>query len=365
MKASIETKNPNAYSLQQRIVDVAHMVDPEGGFAESLAALADDDPARGLSRQKLRERVDLLQLKKEIANDVKVDPLLERSDEDYVHVAHMLLGQLNAKRLNPSHINDTQSFCKFAGRLPLDQSYSIYSWIIENAVKRYEKTDQAITILRPLFDGAARSARLVGRATTYSVKKAKQSKQYFSATIQADTLITLIKPGEKEIAIGILRDWFEEHVEEYLTIVDEYFGPQDLEILQLLKSIKPACKVQILTSKKHQLQEGVQIPWEDSYRDYWRRSISPDQDAPDTEIIIVGSVVSNKSPIHDRRWLTKKGGLRIGNSFGSLGVTQESEISRLSEDEASLFAVTANPYLTRVKRENDLGERLLYTAFTL
>jgi hypothetical protein len=83
-------------------------------------------------------------------------------------------------------------------------------------------------------------------------------------------------------------------------------------------------------SKKHQSQAGISSPNVEYVR-HWRR-IS-DQDPPEPEIVIVGIESSGKSPIHDRLWLIKEGGLRMGTSFNSLGKTQHSSITRLSEAE--------------------------------
>jgi hypothetical protein len=88
------------------------------------------------------------------------------------------------------------------------------------------------------------------------------------------------------------------------------------------------------------------------------------QDPPDTEVTIVGTKTTNKSPIHDRWWLTAGGGLRMGTSFHSLGVGGEAELAELSEEEAANCEREANRYLAREVREVD-GEKLSYAGFTL
>ena len=94
----------------------------------------------------------------------------------------------------------------------------------------------------------------------------------------------------------------------------------------ILLSANSKCKVQILTSKQHHDNEHISSPGSE-YLEQWRR-IS-DQEPPDTEIVIVGTESSGKSPIHDRWWLTKGGGLKVGTSFNSLGITQDSTVTRI------------------------------------
>ena len=147
----------------------------------------------------------------------------------------------------------------------------------------------------------------------------------------------------------------------YLKICDQFFGPDDLEVLMILQSANPKCKVYILTSKKHHEQEGIASP-DDAYQQCWRH-IS-DQDPPETEVVIVGIDSSGKSPIHDRWWLTEGAGLWIGTSFNSLGKTQDSTIKRSSEAEAAQQASNVDQYLFDRKREYN-GERLRYLSFTL
>ena len=147
---------------------------------------------------------------------------------------------------------------------------------------------------------------------------------------------------------------------KYLTISDNYFGPEDLDVLQLLQSVKPSCRVQILTSKIH--NEKLQPSVEDAFRLKWTQMF--EQAPPDTTIIIVSAEPNGDFPIHDRWWLTKGAGLRVGTSYNSLGGKKLSEISIFSAEEAESCENDVNQYLHRTKRE-DQGRRILYTLFTL
>jgi hypothetical protein len=178
---------------------------------------------------------------------------------------------------------------------------------------------------------------------------------------ESDDKDLLVGSGDRERALQFLRDWFAHEVINYLKICDQFFGPSDLEVLMLIRAANPGCKVYVLTSRKHHDQEGISSPDID-YLKYWRR-IS-DQDPPETEIVIVGIESSGKSPIHDRWWLTKGSGLKIGTSFESLGKTQDTTITRISEAEAKLLESDLDQYLIEKKKEYN-SERLRYLSFIL
>lgn len=170
-------------------------------------------------------------------------------------------------------------------------------------------------------------------------------------------------PGDRPEAIRYLANWIDQNVGEYLKICDPFFGPEELEFLKPLLSISEECEVQILTSRRHQVQERIPVPWDDAYRTYWRVNVS-DLDPPDTRIVVVGAHPSGSSPIHDRWWVTGGGGLRIGTSLNSLGRGKESEIAVLTEHEAQSREVEIDEYLQFTRRDHN-GERLRYEAFTL
>ncbi|HVB86864.1 MAG TPA: hypothetical protein VNK23_09415, partial [Candidatus Dormibacteraeota bacterium] len=141
---------------------------------------------------------------------------------------------------------------------------------------------------------------------------------------------------------------------------DPYFGPDDLQVLQLVLRSAPHLKVAILTSRKQQQMNGA-VDVEESYKKKWR-SIC-DQQAPDTEIVVVGNS-KGELPIHDRWWLTKGKGLRIGTSFNSLGAKKESEISGLTEAESRELELRVDEFIETRKREHN-GEKLSVFVFSL
>jgi hypothetical protein len=358
MQSSIKNDNLGIHSIQRQIIDLAHRLDTN--LAASLASLADDDPAREETRIALQRRKQLLDLRKKMGEQSGNGIDLSLPKPDYASAAWMLLGSLNSNRTEAVHIKNTLDFIQIAADLPINQSYPILAWAIENIKKRYEKTDQATIYLRPIFEAMLLGAELSGRMAKLSSLQLKRNKYY---TDPSSNNSVLIRSGDREKAKQFIRDWFENNILDYLKICDPYFGPDDLDVLQILSLTKPGCKVYILTSRKHQEDEKIQIPWEAAYRDYWRIHIS-DQDPPDTEIIIVGTEPGGKLPIHDRWWLTNGGGIRIGTSFNSLGLTRDSEISILTEEEAEIRDKEIDKYVQRIKKEHD-GIKLSYSLFTL
>jgi hypothetical protein len=186
-------------------------------------------------------------------------------------------------------------------------------------------------------------------------------KEHTNLRIPEDSVV--VRAGGATEAREYLRRWFEESVEDYLKVCDAYFGPEDLDLLCLLQSAKPECRVQIITSRKHLQDSAVPTPWEETFRTHWRR-IS-DQSPPDVEIVVVGIGSSGLSPIHARWWISNGSGLRVDSSYNTLGKLRVSDISVLSPGEArQREEYDIDPVLNRTRREH-LGERLTYCAFTL
>lgn len=337
---------------QRKLIDLAYRLDPD--FAALMASRLDDDP----SREELKQRMRTLEIKKNMGQ-AGLPKTNESSVKENTQAAWMCLGALNAGRIETVHIEHTRGFIRIAAKHPLDQTYPIFAWAIENAIRRFAHADQAKTHLRSIFLATLQGVELAEKMAVRSSVQIKRGKDYNAHSQEAP----IIQPGGREGALEILRNWFEHEVGDYLIISDAFFGPPDLEVLQLLNAVNPMCKVQILTSRKQQLHLGIRIPWEDAYRDYWLR-IS-DQHPPATEIVVIGTQIGQESPVHERWWLTKGGGLRVGTSFNSLGITKTSEISRLSLQEVQSRETEIRQYLQRPFKQEFKGERLFYTTFNL
>ena len=148
---------------------------------------------------------------------------------------------------------------------------------------------------------------------------------------------------------------------ESVTIVDPYFGIDDLEFLVQVIEADTDLHVQIVTSKAHQLKQKVNSDLPSAYSTAWRRLC--EHTPPETEILVIGTEGTGVAPFHDR-WILSKGvGLRLGTSLNSLG-NNDSEISVMGGEEVSGLEKTVERYLSRqMKVYKD--ERLRYEMFEL
>jgi len=359
MKAAVEASDDDLWTLQSEILDFAHRVDPE--LAAKLASLADNDPARVRMRLALREQLEVLKSTKALSAQAGERDEAHVRKDHYPQAAWRLLGQLNAGRATHRRPEDMREFATVASSLPFAEAYPILPLVIGNAVKRFSNTDQALTILRPMFEATLLASQIAARMADQNNRIAQEA---FAGVEGTGTVVSpdLIKAGQRDLAVRRIEQWIEEKVGAYLTISDPFFGPEDLDVLRLILAFKPGTKVRVLTSLKHQTSEKVAEPYAQSYIGHWRSSISS-QDPPDTEIAIVGTK-SGDSPLHDRWWLTAGAGLRMGTSFRSIGVEKDAELSELPPESAAAFEQQVNGYLRRDVREHR-GERLSYQAFAL
>ena len=343
-----------AKSVRRRMVDLAHRIDPE--LAGTLASSFDDDRARA----EARERIELEDMRRKISEG-RNDPMPSGIEAEAISLEFWkLLGQLNAGRTQPIPVTDTRRYVELASNLPLRVAYPILAWVLENAIQRRAGAEESRKLLRGFFDaslvGCELSHMLTGRAADKFRDFVRDS------SVRSNQSSVLIHSGQRDVALEFIRNWIGTKASGYLKICDPYFGPDDLEALQLLLSSSQDIEVSILTSKKHQDGHIVAgVPIENVYAQQWRK-IS-DQAPPNTEVVIVGDA-SGSLPIHERWWLTRGAGLKIGTSFNSLGGKRESEISCMSDAEAELREREVDEYLTFKKREHE-GRRLNVHTFMI
>ena len=120
----------------------------------------------------------------------------------------------------------------------------------------------------------------------------------------------------------------------------------------------------MITSKKKQKQDNPQAAGslQEAFSQYWTRNFS-EQPPPETEIVVVGDA-AGELPVHDRWWLTSGSGIRMGTSFNQIGITKDSEISRLTQEEFTARLEETLNLLTR-QRPASSGTRLHYETFWL
>ena len=360
MESSVGLHSEDVLTAQRNLVDLAYRLDPT--LAASLASLIDDDPARKRMKTEAKEQLRVLEVKRLMSGDSKEENRShgKPNAKDHAKAARKLLAALNAGTAQPIHISDATRYLESAGQLDQDHAYSIFSWFIENAIQRLGTSDKDKTQLHGLFDSLSTAAELAGVAAT---KSSSQLRVFNPAALSKpfESVGILVRPGTREEAMAYLAEWLRTHLQEYIKIVDPYFGVEQLEFLQIVRGVDPKCKVYVLTSRE--TQKSLPLPWDEAFRDYWKYKLS-DQEPPETEIMILGTAARGELPIHDRWMVTKGSGLRLGTSLNSIGIGKESEISVLSPEDAVLHEADIDKYLHRRERDHN-GDKLVYSLFSL
>jgi hypothetical protein len=247
-----------------------------------------------------------------------------------------------------------------AAAMPLEMAYPVVAWVIANVVRRFGDKTEGVQILRPLFEAALLGTQVVARTARRLSLQATVSTEVFGSPNSVAHMV--VKPGDRAKALAYIEDWLSRSAAKYLKICDPFFGPDDLEVLKPVLEHRPNLRVVILTSLKNQTQEGVVGSIPDAYVMRWEGMSA--QAPPDTEIVAIGTEVGHDLPIHDRWWITRGGGLRLGTSFKSLGIKKEAEISIIPADQAPALEAEMNRFVTRSVREYG-GGRVRYESFTL
>lgn len=342
---------------RQSIIDFAHRLDPN--FAATLASETDDDPGRNLARTQVNKRLDTLDLREKVAKGgEEVLSKLTQDKKQRMEIAKMLLSGLNSERVSPRHIKTTRQDIKDSSHMNLPDAYIIFSWVIENAVRRYSNTKEAGTILRPLYEAVRLSSDLAYRIASRIRSVTDQGIDIARLSGNAPKS-GLIRQGEKKKALRFLQEWASKAT-GFIKITDPYFGLEEMELVKLIQSMNPNIEITVLTSRKY--QKDVPQPWDESYRTHWRLNVS-DADAGNVNIIMIGKSSDGSHPIHDRWWLAEKSGLRLGTSVSGLGM-RSSEITEISESELPDMLNEVNRYIHR-RFHNVEQERLEHSSFYL
>jgi hypothetical protein len=300
-------------------------------------------------------------LKNKIASNALSDFEMVREVDQLPAACWRLLGSLNSGRVDSVAVAATRGYLEAACGLPLSEGYPIFAWVTENTVRRFEHSDQAGTQIRHAFEGIVGAADLGSLLAARTSRDARRTE--ILETVMGRSSALVVRAGQREQGLEFLRQWCGEHVREYVKICDPYFCKEDLGILRLLSDLPGDLLVSILTSRKAQegLAQGEVL--EEAYRTYWRVHVA-EQAPPSTEVMVVGAGPSGFLPVHDRWIITRNGGLNIGTSFNSLGVTKDSAITVLGADEAAGCEEVLDGFLSRRERQFR-GERLSYSLFTL
>ena len=357
MSAFRRTAEDADQNVFRRVIDTAFKIDPD--FAASLVSMTDDDPARRIARHDLGRRLETLQSRQAIIDEPMAWDHAREKEFDLSYSAWLALGSLNSGRAHPAALDRLRPALQAAGRYSLRRAYPILAWVIENAVQLLGGTAKSRAGIREIFEGAMRATELAEVAGSSASVAVRSDTLLLSAPLSQESIF--VQVGERDRAIEFIEQWLSREAEEFVYICDQYFGPQQVDLLKLIQSVVPGVEVAVLTSHRCQKENRVKSLSE-AYRSWWQR-IS-DQRPPMVEIVVVGLEGSGMSPIHDRCILTKEGGVRLGASWNSLGVRQDSDISVLSEGDFPTYFQRVTQFIRERRRVHGM-ERLSYETVTL
>ena len=341
---------------EQRLLDLAYSVDPD--LPMQFAVLYDSDPAREQYRERAQRQIAKQILKREIGDVRKDIALRERKNEPNLAVAAwQALGTLNAGRTIPVHIRRVRDMIACASNYPLQTAYPMYSWVLSNVMNKYAGTRQASEYIRDMFEGLIRGSHFFF-AVTASGKELDFNPIWDYQ--DEEEVHAVIRVGQRDAAISFLARWLESSAEEFVVIVDPYFGPGDLWVVRLVMETNPNMTVRILTGHAG-LDANTISNKSDAYSSAWRDLC--EQEPPYTEIHSINLVGSRKTPLHDRWILSNSSGIRLGTSINSIG-NKLTELSVMGSNEREKVEYNVNRYLNRTIREED-SRRITYELFEL
>lgn len=341
--------------LCRDLVDLAYQIDPE--FASSLTSAFDHDRGREIARRQIAYQKLKESWKGETQSDERDETIARERSET---LARDLLGTLNAGRIAQKSFKLCIENLSRMNGSSLHSQFWTFSWALENLFEKRGNSGEAEGLLRDVFESALVAsqvgAAVVARAAGHIVSMPPSSTR--------DEASIVIKADQREKAICYLSEWMRNKGNEFIYICDPYFGRGELEAIQLIMRVIPKVQIRVLTSRRKQEQDlsKEKLPLQDAYRQYWREHFS-DQDPDDCEIVVIGNAAGDL-PIHERWWLTKGAGLRVGTSFNQLGVNRDSEIGALTAAEAYERLQEVEALLNRQKREH-VGQRLTYQVVPL
>jgi hypothetical protein len=269
------------------------------------------------------------------------------------NVAWDALGRVNAGRLAPKSGAELRVYVEAVASLPLHQAYPVLAWAIGNLRAKTEDTDQALTTLKPFLEASLVVAEL-GSSLTIADRGMP------SAGSHQRTNVSPIGVGQVDSAHRIVTEWIDKHVRDTCLIVDAYFAPQDMWIVQKIAYRSPKCRIVVLTGTAGHNGSGVSA--RQAYRDGWRH-ISDDP-CPWLEIVVVECSKTSQCPMHDRALFANTVALTMGTSVGGLG-WRESVLVELDSDQTHPVLERVNPYLQKTVQNSAAGARLDYMSFTL
>ena len=344
---------------ERELIDLAYRIDP--GLPMELAVVYNRDSVRKEYYENRAQReVKSLEMKGDIVSNLVplVDGENEQNEKMFASAVWRALQSLNSGMLAAIDSERGREMILRAGESALDIAYPLYSWALASLTLSYSGEGARQRYLRDAFEGVLRGAKFYCNFTevTGSLLEVPDWKD---VSLKNGALI--VERGERKKALEFLEEWIKFRAEEFLVIVDPYFGVDHLEILRNVLEADHEMTVYVVTGcPRRKASTGAIV---DELNAAWKSVC--EQAPPKTKITMVYDTgdPAKPAPFHDR-WLLSKGvGLQLGTSYNSLG-KRLSSISPLSDREVRDINKRIEPYRIGKTKTED-AKTLEYRNFEL
>ena len=318
----IDRNSEESEKSEKRLIDLAHQLDPE--FATSIiSSIPDSDEKK---QQKLKKQLSYLELNDKVINDKGQEDFTRldyNSALKLCNVCWKSYGQQLSKSIRPRKPEQLLNYIKIANRLPIDKSFPMYSWFIENVNKKYRGKQSAY------FEAVYTACRFALLNKQIAEDNEAQMEEYYSEETESISILTGMKPQ----AVKFIASKLKIENPERIIICDPYFDKDDLNFIYSLyeEFENENLEFFILTSDK-QLRNSCQgSNYKTEFLDYWKEKISL-ENPPYINVFVANVDSTNESPFHDRCIITEHKGLVLGGSINGLGGSKEINILAVSEE---------------------------------
>lgn len=355
----ILSSSNDLFGATKKIINFIHSFDEK--LVSEFTKFIDDDPARPKVSNYFSKQFEIQKLKDNFINNNELEITGKKAVDNIIKAADLILPALNSEKIGTKKPEIVISWLNVSLHRPFSKLYNVYLYIVENLVKRYSKTDEPNNHLKSVFKNFLLNLQLLEVIMSSTNSSDINKVASFDTSEIAESVSNIIlTPNSRNTAMDFLTNWVRVNCKKQLLICDPFFSSDDLDFIKLISDIHDNLKITILTGSGSN-NSNLTNP-NSTFKNKWDE-IS-EQDPPDVKIIITYTKNLKKSPIHDRWIISDIAGLRIGTSLNSIGISKNSEISKLNTIEIVNIEAMLQGYLNLTEKLHD-GEKLEYFAFYL
>ncbi len=357
IEESLAVERPGIERRRRQLLDLVYRMDPEA--ASSIASTTDADPIRARSRSELQNQVEDLKAADNI-RDSKEDEEKNLPIVRLGQIAWSELGRLNATRATGRSAQANLDLLEAARDADLEDLYPIASYAIEATSARYERTNEGPEYLRAQLFAIAEACELA--FTAAQVTNRPDTPPGGIEEVARHAMTSFVAAGGREDALAALSGWLATSKSTYVKICDPYFGPADLNLLEVIARVLPKADVYVLTSLKAAgFSSGRDVS--DEFEKSWGR-IPPQLRPSSCTVVATGIARSYLFGIHNRWLVLEDCGIDLGTSAGAIGADRSHILTYMDPRTRSKCELDVDEYLN-MKQKFWKDERLVYRVFTL